>query len=332
MTEKADKANLWSTAGAFAAHYGPIPSSFSTLIRGLCIDSSRNNDVISVHNLAAMLRFLNAPSMLSPFYFYLKTFKPANLKGQPISYSQLIQEYRASELASFLTLLYLYRRTRKLVEDPAEKKIIAEQARQHSEIAALIAYRLNQIEPELAILVGGLRHLTWASLLARDLKAFQEYRRYIKKHNLIADSNYEFKTFGVTTAAIAAHLLILMGYPKEMALSFGEGMMCEELPDRHERPGEYNVVLTELWIDSLLKTDNAPDIQDQYTFPIEQEALDQLLKEIQPAKNGKTDDSWLDRSKADLTADNCPELFTTTTPSTDTEAIQSGEDVLTELE
>ena len=66
----------WVVGSQYAQMIGAAPSSFSTLIRGLLQDRTRNDNKISYHHQQAMVRFLRGESMKAPFYFVMKTFKP----------------------------------------------------------------------------------------------------------------------------------------------------------------------------------------------------------------------------------------------------------------
>jgi hypothetical protein len=302
------KLDIWKVGSSFAEHLGSTPSSFSILIRGLCVDAARNGDCISQYNEASMLRLLKGASMAAPFYYILKTFKKETLCGQTINLIDIVRQFRALELASYLGLLIAYRQAKKIIKDEKEWELISELVCLRSEIGALVGYHLPICEPELGILAGGMRYLAWASFLEANGKAYQEYRRNLKKNNTICDPDFETKTWGCTAGTIVAHRLISLGFNKELAISIGTGLMLSDLPDRYQNPGEYSVKLIDNWVNALVFNGEAPELSEEERFSVDKDKVSLLLDEAHLSISTGSQFHWLTKGKKDISPEASPEL------------------------
>ena len=309
MSQGEKKEDPWVIGSQYAQMIGAAPSSFSTLIRGLLQDSVKNDNKISFHHQQAMVRFLKGESMKAPFYFAIKTFKPEVLTGKPVPLKEIVHSFKPYELASYLGFLYTYRRVRSLVKNESEWDYLREVIVPRSEVACFLGYAIENIGPGLGLIAGGVRFMGWVPFVMHDEKGYIEYRRHLKKSQLVYDLDYEMERWGCTHSHIAAHLLIGMGFNKEAAMEIGQGLLKQELPAERDGKTQYAVKLIEVWTDSIIKTGQQPDMTHSGNFYPVAEKLEYLLSNTASTLATSSQHFWMEKQKADVNESNAPEIF-----------------------
>ena len=324
--------DVWVIGSKYAQLLGAAPSSFTTLIRGLVNDQSKNNNEISFHNQQSMVRFLRGESMQAPFYYILKTFKSEMLKGSPIAPRDVVTAFKPFELAACLALLYTYRRVRGLVKDEQEWKYLSEPVHPRSELGAFVGQAITNIGPGTGMLAGSIGFLARAAFLLHDQKGYIDYRRHLKKHDLLADLEYELKRWGCTYSNVAAHILISLGFSKETAIPFGLGLGLSELPKESNSQYTYAVKLVEVWTTALLDNGRPPEIRHSGNFYPVASALQLLTEQAGYIKSSGSHFHWLERQKKDINPESTPEFCCPETKkSGDSHEQQEGADDLDEI-
>lgn len=300
----------WLVGNQYGQMIGQPPSSFSTLIRGLLADKIKNSDQISFHQEQAMLRFLRGESMKAPFYYALKTFKSGLLQGSPIPLKQVVQSFSAYELSAFLGLLYTFRRARALVKNETEWEFLRRLVITRSEIGALVGYSMPQIGPALGTIAGGLRFLGFVPFIIHDQKGFTEYRRHLKKEDLLTDYKWEMARWGCTHGHVATQILISLAFDRETAMELGSGMLEQTLPEEKNSKVRYAVKLVEIWTSALMETGKEPALRHSGNFyPVAAE-LSALLAGVARSNQAGSQYYWLEKGKADISPHDTPEFIT----------------------
>lgn len=301
----------WLIGSQYAQVLGAPPSSFTTLIRGLLQDRERNSNTISFHQEQAMVRFLRGESMKAPFYFILKTFKHEILSGKPIPLKEIVHAFEPMELAVYLGFLYTYRRLQSRIKNETEWDFLKEVIIPYSEVSTRVGYAIPAIGPGPGLIGGGIRFMAFTPFLIHDEKGYVEYRRHLKKQEILSDHEYELSRWGCTHCHIVTHLLIAMGFDKETAITIGEGLLLKNLPEQPDSSLQSAMKIAEVWTSALLKTGQPPDIRHSGNFyPVEDE-LKKLLDGVSKTRHSSSQYYWMEKKKSDINEEIAPEIFET---------------------
>lgn len=307
--ENTNSEDPWLIGSQYAQVVGAPPSSFTTLIRGLLQDRERNSNTISFHQEQAMVRFLRGESMKAPFYFILKTFKHEMLAGKPIPLKQIVHAFEPMELAAYLGFLYTYRRLQNRIKNGTEWDFLKEVIIPHSEVSTRVGYAIPAIGPGSGLIGGGIRFMAFTPFLIHDEKGYVEYRRHLKKQELLSDHEYELSRWGCTHCHILTHLLIAMGFDKDTAIAIAEGLLLKNVPDKPDSSIQAAMKISELWTSALLKTGQVPDIRHSGNFYPVEEALEKLLDGVAKSRHSSSQYYWMEKKKSDINEEIAPEMF-----------------------
>ena len=311
MTEELSR-NLgdeWQTAKKYSGLYGNMPGAFTTLIRSLGNDYEKSSKEFSAASRFQLLRILKSDSFKSPFYFALKTFKPAQLDSlQSHNPSNLITLLTPIETAAILATLYLYRRARKLC-DQAEWRFLTEGIHMRAEVSGLVGSAIPAIGLSVGLLAECRPILSWAAFLLNDLKGFQEYRRGLKLKKNRRDFEFELRRWGCVHLQVGAHLLLGMGLGGSFVSDLMFGLEADELGQAGPNKIVYATKLVTLWTDALLQTGREPQMKHDAAFYPEKNPLAALIELARLVKNSESQFFWLEKNKHDIGPDKTPRLF-----------------------
>lgn len=295
----------------YAALYGEIPSSFSSLIRLLMTDQSTSGS-ISFSASWQLLRLLRGASFRAPVSFAVKTFhKGALSAGNHLGPKETVALFQPADLAGILGTLYLYRRARRIQETAKNDhwEDLYQQIHSRSEAGAFVGCSMERVGLGFGLLVGSLRQLGMWPFSFHDSKGFTEYKRSLRKASLPFDLAFEKERWGCTHADVASHLLISLGYSREFAEQFALGLSVPELPSESKAAHVYKVKITDVWIDSLLATGAIPDMTHSGNYYPKEDERNLLVKEVTSTRSAGSQFFWLEKGKNDFTEENLPEFW-----------------------
>lgn len=307
-TKEEEIVDPWVVASQYAKLFGEIPASFNTLVR-TCISSYENkNDIIEDAVAFELKRFLKSDSMKAPFYFYIKTIKPELLEKTADFSKNCREMFSASEIASVLPILYLYRRAQRLISED-DWRFIGPNLIKKSELALHIGLAINNIGAGFAFIAGAIRYISMMTFLVHDKKGFGEYRRHLKLKNLPFDMEYEISRWGCTHEQVAVNIIVSMGFPSKIAQSMQKGLEAQELNKELKKDKiAYGIKLIEVWSDSLVETGNLPDIQHDGDFYPLKESMERMNQRVALTLTQNTQFAWIDKVKDNVNQDETPEL------------------------
>jgi len=315
----------WEEARRIAARIGAVPSAFTSCVHFLRKDCESSSGMLSAGSKFALGRLLKSEFFRGPLYYGAETFFSEELEQcDRLDADTFADLFGADGLAITVSLLYLYRRLQKDC-DPTEWELLSQHVMIESELGAHIGKAIPNIGFPLALLVGGMRHLSNAIFLAADKKNFVAYRRARNKNPNRFDMDYEYKTWGCNHAQVAAILLQAVGLGVNLVDALLGGLNPVELPFDQIEPGALKVKLTTLWIQSLRETCSQPDMTHigKY-YPLKQD-LEALVQKAEAVKASGSKYKWLTRGKEDVSPEKTPKLYHPSMRVKATEIVQPSE-------
>jgi len=299
-------AESWEEARAVAALIKAVPNSFSTCIRFLRADFEQKNPELSKGSKFYLLRLLKGPSVSAPLYFAALTYRPQQFEAHGAGIDAILKTFKPEEIASLLSLIYLYRAIRKGC-DAEEWKFIDESVQLQADVCGLIGDAIPSLGLANAVLVGGLRPLSQALFLGIDKANFTKYRRAIKKAGIFADLSEEMRLWKCCFGQVAS----ILAQPIGLGLQVSEFLSRGFLPEGHsvESTEATGVRVTDQWLISLLRTGKEPQIAHRVEFFPHAKDVAVLLERVGVIRQQGTLHHWLSKGKDSVSPETTPGLF-----------------------
>ena len=302
-----DMGEEWEISRRYTNLYGEVPSSFSSLIRGLVADQQKNGE-LSFSTKWQMNRLLRSLSMKAAYYFALRTYrKELFAGGAPVTAEDMITAFRPVDLAALLGVLYLYRRARG-VADPNEWKFVAPVLHTRCDLGGQIGIVMENVGFALGLLAGSMRGLAMVAFHLHDKSGFADYRRQLKLSGKPYDLEAERKRWRCTHIQISSNLLVAVGLGGILAETVCKGMEMQGLNVEEARSKPYAVKVAESWIDSLIAGGKPPEIVHSGLYYPLKEDLQRLISEAHLSVSAGSQFFWLDKGKASINPKDTPEL------------------------
>jgi hypothetical protein len=299
-------AESWEEARAVAALIKEVPNSFSTCIRFLRADFEQKQPDLSKGSKFYLLRLLKSQSVSAPLYFAALTYRPEIFQSHGSSIEGILKTFKPEEIASLLSLVYLYRAIRKGC-DPEEWKFIDEAVQLHTDLCGLIGDAIPSLGLANAVLVGGLRPLAQALFLGIDKPNFIKYRRAIKKAEVFSDMAEEMRLWRCTFGQVAS----ILAQPIGLGIHVSEFLSRGFLPEGQSgEPREaIGMRVTDQWLAALIKTGKEPQIAHRVEFFPHAKDVSILLERIAQIRQGGSVHQWLAKGKDSVSPETTPGLF-----------------------
>ncbi len=299
----------WENAKAYAAIMGAVPASFSATIRMLVIGHLKNED--SWKARFQVIRLLNGPTMKSIFYHAAKTFRSKELEQNPkMGVRELVQLFKPLDLAGLLAVIYLYRRSHKIISKKESFAELSAQLCAEADIGGHLGDAIPSIGFGTGLLIGSIRYLALAPFINHDEDGYNRYLRHLKRQEGASlDLIYEASRWNCTSLQVASILLQSTGFGVEVAQGVVNGLdprlTIHDVPDKDQ----YRVKITKVWIDSLKTTGEQPNLKMRGEFYPLKDALDLLQAQSSEIRSSGSKYSWLTRGKDDLKEEDYPHLY-----------------------
>lgn len=313
-------AESWEYSRNYASLLGEIPSSFTSTIRALLLDTEKNNNTLSNGSKYLASRLVKSSSMKAPFYYATSSYKPELLEGRDsITDDELVKGYKPDEIATLFGIIYLYKKAKKYC-DPGEFAFIAPTMHKELNVAGQVGLSIRGIGFSAGLLTYGMRYIGAATFLKHNVKHFQEYRRLFKNQKNIFNLQKELEYFGCTIPQIASIFLQTLGYGITYANNFAMALSSEtQLTKTFVDSSPFKV--TELWTDTLNETGKEPQIiHDSKFYPMNTAILSNLA-----AKAAAAPLNWLDKTSDDISPELTPLIAKNKAAGAD--PLKTGEDV-----
>lgn len=301
-------AESWEEARAIAALIGEVPNSFSTCIRFLRTDYEQNGGVLSRGTRFYLSRLLKSASVSAPLYFAAMTYRPEQFQSQGADTSAIMSVFTPDELATLLSVVYLFRTIKKGC-DPDEWRFIEEAIIPQTDICGIMGDVIPAIGLSNATLVGAIRLLSQALFLGVKKKEFTNYRRALKKSGALADYAEEIKTWGCTHAQVASILVQPVGLGRTLSEQLSLGLL--PISQGNEPKESVGMRVVSQWLEAILTTGKEPQIAHRVEYYPHAKDIENFLVRANSIRQVGSRYKWLTQGKESLTPETTPTMFRT---------------------
>ncbi len=299
-------AESWEAARSIAGLVGNVPNSFSTCIRFLRTDFEQNKGELARGTKFYLTRLLKSASVASPLYFAAMTYRPEEFESLGGDASAIMEVFSPDELATLLSLVYLFRSVKKGC-DAEEWKFIEETIIPQVDICGLMGDVIPAIGLSNATLVAGIRPLAQALLLGVKKKEYVTYRRSLKKSGAHSDFTQEIEVWGCTHAQVASIMVQPIGLGRTVSEQLSVGLL--PVPQGGESKDALGMRVVGQWLEAILKTGKEPQIAHRVEFYPEGRDIEQFLLRANTIRQVGSRYKWLTQGKETLTSETAPSMF-----------------------
>ncbi len=274
-----DQIETWQNAQGYCSLYGTVPSTFSTVLRSLRGDYEKGLPELSSGSSYLALRLLRSPSIYAPIFHAANAILGPNASISDLSSAEVLKLFKPLDLAGIFGLFYFYRKARKLCESedwsPLNDPIL-----KCADLGILVAKAIPIISCFHAMTSVTLRLLAVGTLLLHDKKGYTEYRRQLRASGFEFNSEFESKRWGCTSAQIGSLLIQSIGLGANLTTAYVIG--ADEIAAEHAQGIENDIYcfrIARIWVQSLFRNADIPDITHKGTFYPDPQALENLLRE-----------------------------------------------------
>lgn len=297
-TEQNDEQKVWEAARYFAGAFGSVPNSFSTTIRTLLADHQKNPDTYSNAGRFLAARLIRSSAMQSRFFYAVQTFFPERAlaaDAQPTDYLSVFKPY---EVATIFGIVYAYTKLRKRC-DKTEFGFLSKNIQEACEIGGHLGRSIPKIGFANGILAGTFSLLSICPFMLQDLKGYKEYKKKTKPKGMRYNLNMELEQFYTTHAHVCSWLIPPLGFGVPLARPLTEGFLGELNTPPPPTEESYKFYIAMIWIESLLKTGNPPDITHKGGFYPMKDDMEELIAAVAEIQDTGSKHNWLEKVKED---------------------------------
>ena len=309
QTQQVDDLACWEEGRHIASLLTLTPNAFTTCIRFLRKDARENKGAPSAVTKYCLGVLLRNATVKSAIYHAALTYKPEMLAMYSVLDKQAFFEiFSASEYASLLGMLLLYRRVQKGCP-PESFKPMADVLNSFTDIGGHLGIAIPEIGFANGVIIGAIRHLAAAMFLGIDEKNFKKMRRSLKIEDRLFDPDTEIKLWKSSYIHIASNMIQLLGLGVDLASSLAQGLFPTIKEETEMSKEVFRVRITVEWLESLYKTGAPPNIVHKGEYYPRAQALKVLTERVDEVRAGGSKYSWLSKTKADISPDTTPMLF-----------------------
>lgn len=309
MTETTEES--WLKARELLSWIGRVPPSFTTPIRTLMIDASREGK-LSPASQFLVTRLLRSPSLKAMIYYSALSLHGEKISNTPyLSSVEIMRLFAPAELAAFFSFIFLHRKLKKveLEHDPEQFQVMSNQLLARIEAGFELGRALPIIGPARAVLAGSWRELMLGFFRVNDRNGFCEYSDYLERSGKAFCTEYEEERWGCTHVDLGGNALQLMGMGVGETHGFIQGFAGGRLKSDETQKEAYQYQIAAEWIDALLETGLAPErVHDGDYYPRQQDSYKLLYRVNELRENGPRY-CWINCSKEDINPQLTPQLF-----------------------
>jgi hypothetical protein len=291
----------WEYARRHAGMFGNVPSSFTSVIRGLMNEHSAGLASTTGQSKYFLVRLLKSPSLSAPFYFLCATHNPdVLLQNTHTPPDALAKAFTPFELAYLLGLVYLVRRAQTLC-DKEEWKYVAEPLARNVNTAIQIGRSIPAIGTGTALIEASAPLLGLCAFMKHDVKGFREYRRNAKKRNNAWDCDEEVERWGCNHVQIASVLVQTLGFGITRANALVMALSSKaDVGSADEVSLARDFRMAQLWRESVMSTLNGPTIPIHAKYYPTKAAQQNVITTMRDLLEQSCTECWLFKNKEDL--------------------------------
>lgn len=300
----------WRVAADLLKPFGTVAANFAEAIR-LLTAAHTSTGQLSPGGANHIMRLLKNDTIKATYYFCTKQFQPDLLTSKPhITPRDLLEAFTPIDHAAILTLCYLFKNLGKKT-DKEEWDYVQIPLYEALAIGGQIGKSITQVGLGLGLLTRGLRYLAFAPLMRENRKAFKEYRQHLKSKDIPFDSAFEQQMWQCTTIQLTGLMLEQMGYPRITALQFVAAIERSKSPTPDTGFG-VPFRLAECLMEAYMEGHEIPTTTPSWVgqeVALPAEIRGNLLISLKHASEDHNRIEWLNKSAADISPDETPELF-----------------------
>lgn len=300
----------WHNARQYLSSLGEIPSSFTSITRSLVLDGSKESGELSPGTRFLITRLLKGRSIMAPFYFMSCSLFPDEFENRVyISEREMIDLFKPFDLASFIAILYLFKKL-SIVCPSAEWTHVSSTLQSQIDVGLRLGHVIPAMGIGPALLTSSMCQLGLGAFLLHDQKGFVDYRRKLKGVTYKLDHKWEMSRWGCTSAHVGSLFIQHFGLGVTAAHAFVRGLIDPETDLANETdPEVYRYKVIKLWLNSLLDSGRIPNIAHRGRFYPEGGDVEDLLKYVSSVRGAGDEAGWLSKTKDDVSPEITPLLF-----------------------
>lgn len=301
MTLSSYSPESWEYARGYANLMGQVPSSFSSVIRGLVQAHNNGEREISGNTKYFLLRLLRSKSLLSPLYFARKAWEPDLEERAPGNMAEeVLSTFPPLTVAYMLALVYLTKRCRAICNSE-EWPFLTSQICENGNIGYVMGSAIPAIGPAVGLMEGTIRYIGLATFLRHDMKGFREYRREVKRNHGQWDDSYEFKVWGCNSFQVSSVILQIMGFGIAVANAYVKAFsVITEHGTDDEKALAKRFKMAGIWREVLATGSMEPNVALPAKFYPERQALERASDIIGSLQADESSGMWLEKGKGEL--------------------------------
>lgn len=308
--EQSATAETWEQARNVAALVGYVASYFKTAARVLVAEEKGAAEVSPVAR-SNVTRLFHGPVMKASLYYASMTYKRERLsEARFFSTNDLVRLYRPGELASLVSLVILWNKTKRFIPEP-HGSMIGKRMQAEVDAGYFVGRAIPKIGPSAGMIVPSIRWIAFALFWKLDHKGAGSYYRKMNKERPEFDPAAEIDWWGCSVSQVSSILLQYIGFGVETASLAEQTLASAGDPARLEGCGEklYRYKALQVWVEALLATGAEPVMSHKVDYYPMKEELALLMSELAEIVQGGSRYHWLNRTAEDITPEATPELF-----------------------
>ena len=305
-------------------------NALTTCVRVLHSDFVKGDQEFSIASKYLLTTLIRGRSVQAPLYYAAATFAPKKAAEiGKMTVKSIGKIFSPGEISVILALSFIFRRIQKWSALEAFQ-LLGQTMHIFTDLGGLVGSALAPVGLRRGLLVGGIRHLALAAFLGYDEKSFLKYRRAVRLEEKFFDLETEYQLWGTTHLHVASHLIQILGLGLDDARVIVEAFLPEAAANTAL---QYDLQITETWIESLYRTGKPPEIVHQgsyYPKASEVAALSETSSELRSM--GSTF-QFITRKREDVSPEKTPALYlaSSDTSSGDEDSSTMPKELLNEL-
>lgn len=304
---KSQKDNeAWSLASEFIRPVNTSPSFFtryiSALIRNRDDNAAGLSQGLSPASVDALKWLMLSKTLRSIIYFAGRTFKAEELPLETFDTPKsLALLFRPEELASLMGVSFLSKRI-KLVCGEEEWKKSRRRLLKAMDIGGQLGQHTEGIGFARGLLAGAIPQLARSVLALNAPEAFADYKNQARSKNVMIDQKLAEKLLGTSEAHVGALLLNAMGFGRDESQAYFEGMTKIDKRNRSRQKAQTAYRVCSEWVESLLITGQAPEVDHGDELEMTDEAIEKLLPKIFHILEDDESVGWIEKNHSYIEA------------------------------
>ena len=242
-------------------------------------------------------RFAGAASIRVCFYYLSLTYHAAAVSAKSeLSIRDLVSLYSPRDLASVLSLAYLFRSIKTQCPG-AEWEPLAKAVQEASDIGGAISQNVHGLELADGILVPAIRYLALGLFLHADSRRAAEYISQVVGSRKGFDCSLEMALWGCTHIQVAAVLLERLGYSRTYISDFKTALSAT--PEASVTYAVNRLRMIAIMANAMYLGLEQPPVTGEEDFEMSDQSLAALKGRVESVVQNGSPQGWLLKGKDD---------------------------------